>query len=60
MHEIRVHFWRDSRIPVHQPCLEFDLQDLCAGIISNGAQDAGLNGYFFHGYRHVLTGALEG
>jgi hypothetical protein len=44
MHEICVDFWRDSRILVHKSVLKFDLQDLCAVIISHGSQDSGFNG----------------
>jgi hypothetical protein len=44
MHEVRKDFGRDSGILVHKSCLKFDLQDLCAVLISHGAQDPGFNG----------------
>ena len=39
MHKIPIDFGKDTGILVHKSCLEFDLQDFCALIISHGAQN---------------------
>ena len=43
MHEIRVDFWRDPQIVVHNSCLKFQLQSFRGGIISHGAQNPGFD-----------------
>jgi len=60
MHEIRVDFWRNTRILVNKSCEKFYLQDFCAVIVSHRAQNSGFNGMSFQEYHYSLTRALDG
>jgi hypothetical protein len=59
-HEIRMDFWGDIQKLVNKAILKLYLQDLCALIISHGAQDTGFDGLPFQEYHHTLTRALDG
>jgi hypothetical protein len=59
-HEIRIDLWRDLQKLVHKAVLKFDLQDLCAVIVSHGAQNPGLDGLSFQEYHYSDTGSLNG
>jgi hypothetical protein len=58
--EIRIDLWRDLQKLVYKTVLKFDLQDLCAVIISHGAQNPGLDGLSFQEYHYSVTRALNG
>jgi len=58
-HEFHGNFWRDIKKLVNKAILKFDLQDLCAVIISHRAQNTGLDGLSFQEYHHSPTCALE-
>ena len=59
-HQIRIDLWRDLQKLVHKAVLKFDLQNLCAVIISHGAQNPGLDGLSFQEYHYSFTRALNG